>query len=48
MLDVMQNLRPNGCKTSIVKVGGQDFVRMYSEQVCDIPPPRARRSTARP
>jgi hypothetical protein len=40
MLEVMQYLRENGYKTYIVTGGGQDFVRVYSEQVYDIPPER--------
>jgi phosphoglycolate phosphatase-like HAD superfamily hydrolase len=38
MLEVMQYLRANGFKTYIVTGGGQDFVRVYSEQVYDVPP----------
>jgi phosphoglycolate phosphatase-like HAD superfamily hydrolase len=38
MLEVMQYLRANGYKTYIVTGGGQDFVRVYSEQVYEIPP----------
>ena len=38
MLEVMQYLRANGYKTYIVTGGGQDFVRVYSEQVYGIPP----------
>jgi phosphoglycolate phosphatase-like HAD superfamily hydrolase len=38
MLEVMQYLRANGYKTSIVTGGGQDFVRVYSERVYGIPP----------
>jgi phosphoglycolate phosphatase-like HAD superfamily hydrolase len=38
MLEVMQYLRENGYKTYIVTGGGQDFVRVYSERVYDIPP----------
>jgi phosphoglycolate phosphatase-like HAD superfamily hydrolase len=38
MLEVMQYLRGNGFKTYIVTGGGQDFVRVYSQQVYGIPP----------
>lgn len=38
MLEVLKLLRANGYKTSIVTGGGQDFVRIYSEQVYGIPP----------
>jgi phosphoglycolate phosphatase-like HAD superfamily hydrolase len=38
MLEVMQLLRANGYKTYFVTGGGQDFVRVYSEQVYGIPP----------
>jgi hypothetical protein len=38
MLEVMQLLRDNGYKTYFVTGGGQDFVRVYSEQVYGIPP----------
>jgi phosphoglycolate phosphatase-like HAD superfamily hydrolase len=38
MLEVMQYLRANGFKTYIVTGGGQEFVRVYSEQVYDVPP----------
>ncbi|MGH9868574.1 MAG: HAD family hydrolase [Candidatus Polarisedimenticolia bacterium] len=38
MLEVMQYLRENDYKTYIVTGGGQDFVRVYSEQVYGIPP----------
>jgi phosphoglycolate phosphatase-like HAD superfamily hydrolase len=38
MLEVMQYLRANGFKTYIVTGGGQDFVRIYSEQIYGIPP----------
>jgi hypothetical protein len=34
----MQHLRANGFKTYIVTGGGQDFVRMYSQQVYGVPP----------
>ena len=37
MLEVMQYLRSNGFKTYIV-TGGQDFVRVYSQQVYGVPP----------
>jgi phosphoglycolate phosphatase-like HAD superfamily hydrolase len=38
MLEVLQYLRGNGFKTYIVTGGGQDFVRVYSQQVYGIPP----------
>lgn len=38
MLEVMKYLRANGYETYIVTGGGQDFVRVYSEQVYGIPP----------
>jgi phosphoglycolate phosphatase-like HAD superfamily hydrolase len=38
MLEVLKLLRANGYKTYIVTGGGQDFVRVYSEQVYGIPP----------
>jgi phosphoglycolate phosphatase-like HAD superfamily hydrolase len=38
MLEVMQYLRANGYRTYIVTGGGQDFVRVYAEQVYGIPP----------
>jgi phosphoglycolate phosphatase-like HAD superfamily hydrolase len=37
MLEVMRYLRDNGFKTYIVTGGGQDFVRVFSETVYDIP-----------
>jgi phosphoglycolate phosphatase-like HAD superfamily hydrolase len=38
MKEVLQYLRANGYKTYIVTGGGQDFVRVYSEQTYGIPP----------
>ena len=38
MLEVMQYLRANGFKTYIVTGGGQEFVRVYSEQIYGVPP----------
>ncbi len=38
MQEVLKYLRANGYKTFIVTGGGQDFVRVYSEQVYGIPP----------
>jgi phosphoglycolate phosphatase-like HAD superfamily hydrolase len=38
MLEVLQLLRDNGYKTYIVTGGGQDFVRVYAQQVYGIPP----------
>jgi phosphoglycolate phosphatase-like HAD superfamily hydrolase len=38
MLEAMHYLRDNGYKTYIVTGGGQDFVRVYAQQVYGIPP----------
>ncbi|MBI5578881.1 MAG: haloacid dehalogenase-like hydrolase [Deltaproteobacteria bacterium] len=38
MQEVLKYLRTNGYKTYIVTGGGQDFVRVYSEQTYGIPP----------
>jgi phosphoglycolate phosphatase-like HAD superfamily hydrolase len=38
MLEVLRYLRANGFKTYIATGGGQDFVRVYAEQVYGIPP----------
>jgi len=38
MLEVLSYLRANDFKTFIVTGGGQDFVRVYSDRVYDIPP----------
>jgi phosphoserine phosphatase len=38
MQEVLQYLRASGYKTYIVTGGGQDFVRVYAEQVYGIPP----------
>jgi phosphoglycolate phosphatase-like HAD superfamily hydrolase len=38
MREVMEYLRANGYKTYIVTGGGQDFVRVYSQQVYGVPP----------
>jgi len=38
MLEVMRYLRENGFRTYIVTGGGQEFVRVYSEQVYGVPP----------
>jgi len=38
MQDVLRYLRANGYKTYIVTGGGQDFVRVYAEEVYGIPP----------
>lgn len=38
MLELLRYLRENGYKTYIVTGGGQDFVRVYAEQVYGIPP----------
>jgi haloacid dehalogenase-like hydrolase len=38
MIELLKYLRANGFKTYIVTGGGQDFVRVYAEQVYGIPP----------
>jgi hypothetical protein len=38
MLEILKFFRANGYKTYIVTGGGQDFVRVYAEQVYGIPP----------
>jgi phosphoglycolate phosphatase-like HAD superfamily hydrolase len=38
MLELLRYLRANGYKTYIVTGGGQDFVRVYAEQVYGVPP----------
>jgi hypothetical protein len=38
MLEVLRYLRDNAFKTYIVTGGGQDFVRVYSEQTYGVPP----------
>src|SRR5262245_21332313 len=38
MLELLRYLRDNGYKTYLVTGGGQDFVRVYAEQVYGIPP----------
>jgi phosphoglycolate phosphatase-like HAD superfamily hydrolase len=38
MLEVLQYMRASGYKTYIVTGGGQDFVRVYADQVYGIPP----------
>jgi phosphoglycolate phosphatase-like HAD superfamily hydrolase len=38
MIELMKYLRANGYKTFIVTGGGQDFVRVYAEDVYGIPP----------
>jgi phosphoglycolate phosphatase-like HAD superfamily hydrolase len=38
MLELLKYLRANGYRTYIVTGGGQDFVRVYSEDVYGIPP----------
>jgi hypothetical protein len=43
MQEVLKYLRANGYKTYIVTGGGQDFVRVYSEEVYGIPPEQVRR-----
>jgi phosphoglycolate phosphatase-like HAD superfamily hydrolase len=38
MLELLKYLRANGYKTSIVTGGGQDFVRVYAQEIYGIPP----------
>jgi phosphoserine phosphatase len=38
MIELLKYMRANGYKTYIVTGGGQDFVRIYAEQVYGIPP----------
>jgi phosphoglycolate phosphatase-like HAD superfamily hydrolase len=38
MIELMKYLRANGYKTYIATGGGQDFVRVYAEQVYGVPP----------
>jgi hypothetical protein len=38
MIELLKYLRANGYKTYIATGGGQDFVRVYAEQVYDVPP----------
>jgi phosphoglycolate phosphatase-like HAD superfamily hydrolase len=38
MIEILKYLRANGYRTYIVTGGGQDFVRVYSEEVYGIPP----------
>ena len=38
MLELLKYLRANGYRTYIVTGGGQDFVRVYAEEVYGIPP----------
>ncbi len=38
MIELLKYLRGNGYRTYIVTGGGQDFVRVYSEEVYGIPP----------
>ncbi len=38
MIELMEFLRANGFRTYIVTGGGQEFVRVYSQRVYDIPP----------
>src|ERR1700757_4211742 len=38
MIELLKYLRANGYRTYIVTGGGQDFVRVYSEAVYEIPP----------
>ena len=47
MKEVLTYLRANGYKTYIVTGGGQDFVRVYAEEVYGIPPEQSRRDRGR-
>ncbi len=47
MLELMAYLRANGFKTYIVTGGGQDFVRVFSEQVYGVPPEQVVGSAAK-
>jgi hypothetical protein len=38
MIELLKYLRANGYRTYIVTGGGQDFVRVYAEEVYKIPP----------
>ena len=40
MIELLKYLRANGYRTYIVTGGGQDFVRVYSEEIYGIPPSR--------
>lgn len=46
MLEVMKLLRDRGFKTYIVTGGGQEFVRVYAEQVYGVPPEQVIGSAA--
>ncbi len=46
MLELLRYLRGNGFKTYIVTGGGQDFVRVYSDQVYGVPPEQVVGSAA--
>jgi hypothetical protein len=47
MIEVLKYLRANGYRTYIVTGGGQDFVRVYSEEVYRIPPEQVGRHRRR-
>ena len=47
MLEVLRYLRANGYKTYIVTGGGQDFVRVFADQVYGIPPEQVVGSAGR-
>jgi phosphoglycolate phosphatase-like HAD superfamily hydrolase len=47
MQEVLRFLRTNGFKTYIVTGGGQDFVRVYAEQIYGIPPEQVIGSAGR-
>ena len=48
MIEVINYLQANYFKTYIVSGGGADFMRVWSEEVYNIPPEQAIGSTARP
>jgi len=47
MLEVMKYLRANGFKTYIVSGGGQDFMRIFADQVYGVPPEQVIGSAAK-
>jgi len=46
MLEVMKYLRASGYRTYVVTGGGQDFVRVFAEQVYGVPPEQVVGSAA--
>src|SRR5262249_22588307 len=47
MLEVMKYLRAHGFKTYIVSGGGQDFIRVFAQQVYGVPPEQVIGSSIR-